>query len=480
MSRSVKLSRRALLGVGASLLLPRFLSAEREAHADESACEAPRRFLAYFTAHGWDMQRIMPATTGKLQALPPTLAPLGTLGVASDVLVVTGLRRDYLTRPDNGHMYPTAAFLTGHEASETTLDVRGPSLDQLIAKRLAGCALKRDSIQLGNRTATPGGDANVATYQSTMSWLHEGSLSTPLPSITDAKKLFDLLFGGEDPDATEAEIKKRLAYETSVIDYAKGDVDRLTRRLSRSDNARLDEYLTGLRELEKRLSAPALSCAAPAAPPSFDPTVSWQGIDADDAFLANHEALLDLAVLALRCDATRVITFMQAPSQGAIKYQFLDVNEDHHWLSHNGTIRDEAGNYANPDAQAQLARLEAWQVEQFGKIVQRLKAATDENERPLYDSTLAYLSSESGDGNGHSQRNVPVLLAGGAGGFKMGKHVYYRRPGCGEPNAPPDCTWFAYEGDRPMNRLFVSMLRAFGIGGAFGADGDKPLDGLVD
>jgi hypothetical protein len=478
MSRSIQMTRRGILGLGASLLLPRFLSAKGEAHADESVCTKPKRFFGYFTAHGWDMRRIMPETTGKLVGLPPTLAPLEALGVAPKVTLVTGLRRDFLHRPDNGHMYPTAAFLTGREASETTLNVGGPSLDQVIAKKLAGCALKRDSIQLGNRTATPGGDANVATYQSTMSWLHDGSLSTPLPSITDAKKLFELLFGGEDPEATEAEIKKRLAYETSVIDYAKGDVDRLAKRLSRTDNARLDEYLTGLRELEKRLAAPALSCEAPAPPPSFDPTVSWQGIDADEAFLANHEALLDLAVLAFRCDATRVITFMQAPSQGSIKYQFLDVNEDHHWLSHNGSLRDEAGNYTNPDAQAQLARLETWQIEQFGRIVQRLQAATDEDGQSIYDSTLAYLSSESGDGNGHSQRNVPVLLAGGAGGFKMGQHVYYRRPGCGEPNAPPDCTWFAYEGDRPMNRLFVSMLEAFGITGGFGADGDKPLEGL--
>jgi hypothetical protein len=277
--------------------------------------------------------------------------------------------------------------------------------------------------------------------------------------------VFDKLFAGLDPNETDAAKAKRRLYDKSVLDSATADVAALEKRLGAADRARLDEYLTAVRAIEQGLDA-TVSCEPPSADdyPAFDPTdIHWSGIVAGDEWLANHERLLDIMVLAFRCDATRVITFMGAPSQGGIKHEFLGSNTDHHDLSHPA---DTEAHTAEEEL-VLLAKVEEWQTASLATLIGKLKDAKDAEDKPLLDSTLVYFSSESGDGNGHGQGSVPVILAGGVGGFQMGQHVRY----VGES--------YNYDGNRPMSDLFISVLNAFDVEAtSFGEESTGPITDL--
>ena len=168
-------------------------------------------------------------------------------------------------------------------------------------------------------------------------------------------------------------------------------------------------------------------------------------------------------VLAFRCDATRVITFMGAPSQGGIKHEFLGSDTDHHDLSHPAPTEAHT---AEEELEL-LAKVEEWQTASLATLIGKPKDARDAEDKPLLESTLVYFSSESGDGNGHSQASVPVILAGGVGGFQMGRHLRY----VGEP--------YNYDGNRPMNDLFLNVLNAFDVEAtSFGEESTGPISDL--
>jgi hypothetical protein len=316
----------------------------------------------------------------------------------------------------------------------------GVSLDQVIAGQV-GAATRFASLELGleGGSAAGGCDSGYScAYARNIAW---AGPSSPLPKVTSPRVAFDRLFAGYDPAATQAQIEERIARDRSVLDYSLDQATSLRGKLGRTDQGKLDEYLTAVRELEMRLDDPAVTCT-PGAAPGDDPDVR-----------VRVQNMLDLVALAYQCDLTRVVTFMLGNAGSNRTYPFLDIPDAHHEISHH---QDD------PAKIAKLQTIDTWEVEQLAYLLGKLKAMTDVDGTPVLDSTCVFFSSEIEDGNSHSHYNMPIVVAGKAGGaFKTGRHV-------------------VYDGDPPVANLFLSILGAFGVGApTFGDDGTAPLAGLA-
>ncbi len=433
-----ELSRRTLLrGIGASLALPLLEQMLPGAGRAEAAGHASiRRLVALFAPCGMIMERFTPAETGSDYALTPILKPLEP--VKDDVLVVTGLanRPAYPDGP-GPHVGGTGSFLTARKILPNGRIGNGVSMDQ-IAARVLGKHTRYPSLELGiDGTATGAceGDFSCA-YLCNIAWTSE---TAQLAKEVNPRALFDRLFGAAGGDPAERALRN--ARRRSVLDLVRGDTERLVQRLGTADRRRLDEYLTGIRELERRLDAPGPEACEAGEPPQ--PITD----------LRDHtRAMFDLIVLALRCDQTRVITFMMGNGASARQFPFLGISGQHHALSHHQN---------DPEKVAANEAINTWEVSQLAYFLGQMKAAKEPDGSSLLDSSLVYFGSEMGDPNVHDRLNLPVLLAGGAGGqLKTGRHV-------------------RLASEQPVAKLYVSMLGMLGAPvPSFGLDGDGPLAGL--
>jgi hypothetical protein len=435
-----RLSRRAFLGgAGAVLALP-FLESlvPRGARAQDAA---PLRFLGYYVPCGMRMQDWTPSAQGAGYDLPPILESL--LNVQSKVSVLTGLA-NRPARPDGAgdHASGTGAFLTcAHPHKTGGTDIKnGISLDQRLADAL-GDATSLRSLQVGIDGGSSAGDCDSGyscAYARNVSW---SGPATPLPKLTDPAIVFDRLFAGFDAQASAEEIARRLRQNSSVLDNMLADAQALSLRLGMRDQQKLDEYMTGVRELELRLSSAADG-------PACDPGARPSG---DTTYVEHVKLMSDLTVLALQCDVTRFATFMLGNAGSNRSYDFLGVSGGHHELSHH---QGDAAKLSS------LTVIDTWEVEQFAYLLERMDAI-DEGGESMLDHSVVFYSSEIEDGDSHSHFNMPILLAGsGNGAFTPGRHVRF----AGEPSVAD---------------LFVSILQAFGLPDTtFGDDGSGPLPDL--
>lgn len=438
------ISRRRFLaiGAGAAIALPLFESL-RPRHARALPGDPPRRLIFWYVPNGIHMPAWTPVADGAGYPFSPILAPLvepGWPDLRPQVSVLTGLKNDP-ARPDGigDHASGTGAFLTVRHVRKTEgADIQnGISVDQVAAAAQAG-ATRFASLELGlDAGASVGGcEAGYScAYSSNISW---AGPSTPMPKTVTPRALFDRMFSGFDPNASVAELERRRRYATSVLDHGVGAAQSLKLRLGRSDQLKLDEYLTAVRTVEQRISEPAPLCN-PGAPPG-------PGLGFHDT----TESMSDLMVIALRCDQTRVITFMQGDAGSQRAYPYLGITDGHHELSHH---RDDEGKIT------MLQTINHWEVGRFASLVRKL-AAVHEDGVSLLDSSAVFFSSELEDGDAHGHSNLPVLLAGRCGGaFTPGRHLRY--PGVTIAN------------------LYLAMLAAVDAPQAtFGDDGTEALIGL--
>lgn len=401
---------------------------------------AAKRLVFFYVPCGIHMQTWTPGTEGAGYALTPALQPLGAL--KDDVLVLTGLA-NLQARPDGAgdHASGTGAFLTCQHPFKTDgAGIRnGISVDQVAANAI-GAATRFPSLQLGSDGGGATGDCDSGyscAYARNISWASE---TQPLPKETDPQALFDRLFGGTDPRATVEQQRKRKLYKQSILDFVRADTTALKGKLGRTDQRKMDEYLTAIRELEVRLQNENNGPVCAADPPG----------DSGD-WPTRIRNMSDVMVLAMQCDFTRVITFMMGNAGDNRSYPFLGFTEQHHDLSHH------QNNQANFD---KLTLIDTWEVERFAYLLNRMKGVV-EGDRTLLDNSLVYFSSEIADGNAHNHDDMPVLLAGrGGGAVTPGRHVRYAR-------------------NTPMANLFLSMLRSVGVQDQnFGADSTGPLPNL--
>jgi hypothetical protein len=448
MSKPWELSRRTFLrGAGTLLALP-VLEAmvPSVARAQAGGMPAPRRLVTFFVPNGMYMPEWYPATSGEGYALSPLLSPLAAF--QSDFLVLSGLGNVpcNTSNVDVGHVASTSGFLTSSSVWDGPLR-NGVSVDQVAASQLKQYT-RFPSLELGTKSGTS------YVLHNNISW---GTHSTPMPKETRPDILFDRLFGGLNPSESAQVIEARRRRRLSVLDYVKEDTSRLQQRLGRDDRQRVEEYLTGVRELELRVQQTrTLQCSAGTRP--VNPTDVRQQV----------RLLLDMMVLAFQCDLTRVASFMYGEAVDESSYNFLSVmdgnravpvSQGHHTLSHDiapGSL-----------SQRMYSAICKWEVEQFAYLLSKMKAV-QEPDGTLLDNSVVLFGSGIGESNLHDSWNLPVVLAGRGGGrIRPGRHVVYKNYNTLTPGVP-------------ISKLYVSMLNAVGVSTTkFGVDGDSPVPNLT-
>lgn len=388
------------------------------------------------------MDSFRPTTTGTGYAMPPLLTSLEPF--RDNMLIVTGLENAPAWPDDLGHHAAgVASFITCAHANKSLTDIRlGISADQVAAQALSG-QTRLPSMQLGIEGGSRAGDCDsgyACDYARNISWADE---TTPLPKVTDPQAVFDAIFEGYDPTASDADVARRRDRQASVLDLVTNDANDLYTKLGASDKLKLDQYLTGVRELEQRLvNAPAVSCTPGERPGS------QQGMD----YETHMRAMGDLMVMAFQCDATRVISFMQGNALSGRTYPFLGISRGHHDISHHGRLAENI---------AMLIQIGTWEMEQIAYIFDRMSQIVegpDNSSNMLYNSTI-FISSDISDGDRHNSDDKPIIIGGRGGGFlKGGEHIAY----------PND---FRSVKEKQSN-LLVTLLAAAGVASSLG-DSDK-------
>jgi hypothetical protein len=407
-------------------MLPTLQSTARAAGAPS----VPLRMAFIYVPNGKHMQDWTPAGEGESFELPSTLEPLSSL--KSEFCVLSGLTQQKADANGDGggdHARALATFLTGCQARKTHgADIRaGVSVDQVAAGEL-GRYTRFPSLELGCDAGQQSGNCDSGyscAYSSNISWKSE---STPMAKEVNPRLAFERLFMNGRPGESAAARAKRERYNKSVLDFVRDDAQALRTKLGASDQRKLDEYLTAVRELEIRITrTDKTETADPVA--GFAPA----GIPGD---YGQHIRLMeDLIVLAFQGDVTRIATMVMANEGSNRSYPFIEVPDGHHDLSHHG---------GDAKKHEKIKKINRFHVTQFGHLLERLKNIK-EGERTLLDNCMIVYGSGIGDGNAHNHDNLPILLAGrGAATIKPGRHV-------------------KYENGTPLNNLYLSMLERMGV-----------------
>ena len=415
-----------LKGLGTALALP-VLDAMVPAFA-APAGRAPLRMAFVYVPNGVNMEDWTPAADGADFTLPNILEPLAPHRRELQVLTGLAQRMGYPNGDGAGdHARASASFLTGAQARKTPAqDVRvGVSVDQIAAARL-GNQTRLPSLELSCDKGQQAGSCDSGyscKYQFNLAWK---TPTTPLPPEVDPRLVFERLFAHGTPGETAESRARRQAAHQSILDFVLTDARQLRSGLGASDQQKLDEYLTSVREIEQRLErAERLTVATPDYPA---PT----GVPRD--YEQHLRVMFDLLALAFQTDTTRVSTFMMAHDGSNRSYPFAGVPDGHHDISHHG---------GNAEKKTKLAKINRFHMTQFAYFLERLKTVR-EGEGTLLDNCMIVYGSGLADGNAHSHHDLPVLLAGrGGGAFTPGRHVRF-----------PTNT--------PMTNLYLSMLEQMG------------------
>jgi hypothetical protein len=416
-------SRRTVLrGLGTAIALP-WLDAMLPFNAFGARSEKfPLRMAFAFVPNGKNMAEWTPTAEGAEFELPPTLAPLAS--VKSHLLVLTGLKHDKARPNGDGpgdHARAMATFLTASQAKKTAgADIKvGVSVDQLAAQKV-GKATKFASLEVGCEQGRDAGNCDSGyscAYSNNLSWRGE---STPNYKEVDPRQVFDRLFGNGKVDKDQ---DKRDLFKKSILDFVAEDAADLRRQLGTTDQRKLDEYLTGVREIEQRLARAATP--AEASKVGMTRPIGWSR----EKYEEHLRLMGDLLVLAFQGDLTRIATWVFANDGSNRSYRFIDVSEGHHDLSHHGRDKEKL---------KKIQKINQFHVTQLAYFLERLQGVK-EGGGTLLDNCMIVYGSGIGDGNRHNHNDLPVLLAGKAGGtIKTGRHVRYK--------------------EEPMANLFLSML----------------------
>jgi len=393
------LSRRMFLrGVTVSGVAVRLGLAPLEAmfHPNGAALAAPAgrvtgrqiesRFVIWFNGNGILERYWIPRRTGPDFEWTPCLAPLAPF--RNDIHIITGLDNAAarLPGPGNDHHRSMSALVSG--ASFTGRGAGGPSIDQIIAAEI-GKESRFRSLQIGVCQESFG-----ESIQRNMSWADR---DRPLPPEMIPHRLFDRLFGTRDEHWIE---RKR-----SVLDAVREDAAALKARLGRSDQVRLDEYLTSVRELERSIaSLPPEYSRVVERPPEGGYLKDWPRI---------AKLQSDLLVHALASGQTRVASYMLTKCQGLSRFPWLGyTSRRHHEYTH--------GEVETPEGQRILRDITRWHVEEFAYLLGRLKSIP-EGEGTLLDHTCLVFVHEHAEANAHKNSGLAVIVAGGLG-LKRGLH----------------------------------------------------------
>jgi hypothetical protein len=427
---SMRMKRRTLLRAGsAALSLPLL-----QAMGGRAWAAPPRRLLFFYTPNGTFPERFWPLLPGQApHPIDQGTAP-GVYVSGATALDTTGFSLPEITAPLTPHQkdliflegidhcsgatrnkgpfdgHPNAAGLLSGRLVEQdgTLELGpGITVDQVLANQIGG-ATKFPSLALGVRSR----QLDFPGY-ALLSWPAPGRSNPPQ---NDPRKVFTRLFA--DLTTSPAELAALRRERRSVLDATLGQMKALQGRLGLADGRRLGEHADAVREVERRLDVglgPAASpatCHAPVLEP-LDP-------ERHEDVPAITRAQIDMTVLALACDLTRVAVVQNSCEQGDVVHSWLGINEEHHGITHCGD--DDVASYAK------ITAINTWYAQQFAYLIARLEA-TPEGSGSLFDSTLVVWLHGITKGANHSNDNLPLVLAGGLQGtFRTGRYVRLARP----------------------------------------------------
>ena len=397
------------------------------AGAGSAAALAPRRMAFLYVPNGAIMPFWTPKKEGADFELSSTLEPMKEY--RDDMLVIGGLTCDKARANGDGggdHARAGGAFLTGAQPKKTAgANFRaGTSADQIAARKL-GDKTRFPSLEIaieGFRGAGNCDSGYSCVYEHTLAWRNA---TTPLPTEVNPKAVFNRLFCDKPNDP---ETLARNELRRSVLDSVLQDANDLNRKLGGNDRQKLDQYLTGVREIELQIAN-----AEKLHPVDLPDDVHRpEGVPAD---LTDHIRLMcDLMVLAFQTDTTRIVTFMIAREGSEQKYRMAGVNEGHHTISHH---------QGNADNIAKLRKINTYHIQQLAYLTGKLKSIK-EGEGTLLDNCMLAYGSALADPNRHAHEDLPILVVGKGGGtIKSGRHI--RMPS-----------------ETPLNNLWLSMLDRFG------------------
>ena len=436
------LPRRTFLkGVGATLSLPLLDAMVPAATALAKTPAKPVRRLGYvFMPMGCDITRWTPPGGEKLDKLSPILSSLEP--VKQDVTIVSNL--ELANAYPGSHATSNSAFLSAAKAkvTESTDYYLGTTADQIAARHI-GQSTQLPSLEMAMDLLKLVGQCDngyACVYQNNLSW---SSPTTPLPAEAHPRIVFESLFG---EGGTAKERRAALRERASLLDSVSEEITRLQHELGPADRAKLEEYLTAVREVERRIQT-AESDGAKNQLPDLDRPLGVPASYADHARL-----MFDLQVLALQGDVTRVTTFQLARETSNRTYPEIGVPDPHHPLSHHGN---------NAEKVALMAKINSFHVSLFAEFVLKLKKTTDGNGS-LLDHSLYLYGSGMGNPNVHDHTNLPTIVAGGAAGkMRGGRHIQYDKP-------------------TPLANLHLSLLNKVGVPMESFADSTGTVDELFE
>jgi hypothetical protein len=424
------LSRRTVLkGLGVSMALP-VLDAMFPglAFGRQAAARAfPRRMAFCYVPNGVLYSQWNPIGAGRNYVLSKTLEAMAPF--RDDILVLSGLTCDKARPNGDGtgdHARAQAAFLTGKQPRKSTTEIRaGISVDQLCAQRI-GDRTRLPSLEIGCEGARQAGGCDpgyACAYTSNLSWRGE---STPAPKEINPRAVFDRLFASADARETDNSRRRREQYNQSILDFVLEDARSLNNQLGLNDRRRLDEYISSIREVERRIGTFAPTQAQTAAPAKPPPD------SAPSDYRLHLRLMADLVTVAFQIDATRICTFVFSNEITNRSYRFIDVPEGHHDISHHTF---------DPVKMEKVAKIDRFHIEQFAYLLGRMKAIPEGNGT-LLDNCMVLYGSGNGEGARHNHDDLPILMAGKGGGtVTPGRHIRY-------PQNTPVCNLFLEMLDR--------------------------------
>ncbi len=407
----IKLDRRNFLrGLGVSIALPAFDSLHA-ANENKSSANA-KRFVCVSPNYGMNPAGFFPTKTGADYETPTLLKPLESH--RADLTIFTNLDHPGV---GGGHGCSTT-FLNGVEMKDVKdQPQRLHTLDQLLGEKI-GQTTRFPSLLLGN-----GG----------VSWSRAG---IKLPTDSDPARVFAKLFLNESPQLMQ-QTRQFLDEDASILDVVRQDAKRLNERLAQADKDKLDQFLTAIREVERKLKRQA-EWIDIAKPKVSDKVI--RGGDDDDTIVDleypyNTSVMYDLMVIALQTKSTNVICY--GHPGGNRLFPFDGISLGYHSLTHHGK---------RPDLLKELTIIETFYAAQFSRFLTKLKETPDSNGQSLLESTVVLFGSGMGNASSHSSRNLPIMVGGG--GLRGGNHHRFERHG---------------RDGRALSDLFVTILQQLGL-----------------
>jgi len=434
--------RHFLRGLGACIALPAFGSllpgrlfatpgAPEALRLATTATGAPLRTAFVFFPNGAIPSRWWPEGGVADFRFNATLAALEPM--RSHLQVLGGLDHANANQGNDGagdHARGNGVFLTGVRLNKSATDIRaGTSIDQVLASHV-GHLTRFPSLELSCDATRKSADCDSGyscAYQFNLSWK---TPTTPMPPESSPRLAFERLFGAGAHGERAANAQRRMLERRSVLDFVLDDARRMQRRLDTGDRDKLDQYLTGIRDVEARIQQ------AERFGPNIDPAQPTPaGIPPSEADYV--ELMYDMLVLAFKTDSTRVATFVLGHDGDNRSFSEIGITEGHHDLSHHQN---------NQERIDKVAQIDRWYAGQFAKFLQKLDATPDVDGHSLLHNSRILYGSGNADGNRHTHENLPLILAGGGGGaLTTGRYVQH--------------------GSKPLSNLFLSLADQAGVTG---------------